>query len=67
MENKELKLEIEVLKKRIERLERIENRRKMLSLIKTFIIIVVLVFVGLELYKYYQKIIEVLNQINKFF
>lgn len=67
MENKELKLEIEVLKKRIERLERIENRRKMLSLIKTFIIIVALVFVGLELYKYYQKITEVVNQINKFF
>ena len=67
MENKELKLEIEVLKKRIERLEKIENRRKMLSLIKTFIIIITLVFVGLEIYKYYQNIIEVVNQINKFF
>ena len=67
MENKELKIEIEVLKKRLERLERIENRRKMLSLIKTFIIVIALVFVGLELYKYYQKIIDVVNQINKFF
>lgn len=67
MENKDLKIEIEVLKKRIEKLESIENKRKMFSLIKTFIIIIVLVFVGLELYKYYQKIVVVFDYLNNLF
>lgn len=44
----DLKLEIEVLKKRIGRLEQIENRRRISSLIKTFIVIITLVFIGLE-------------------
>lgn len=61
----DLKLEIEVLKKRVERLEQIENRRRISSLIKTFIVIITLVFIGLEFYKYYQKVADFVNQFNK--
>ncbi len=61
----DLKLEIEVLKKRIGRLEQIENRRRISSLIKTFIVIITLVFIGLEFYKYYQKVADFVNQFNK--
>lgn len=61
----DLKLEIEILKKRIERLEQIENRRRISSLIKTFIVIITLVFIGLEFYKYYQKVADFVNQFNK--
>ena len=54
----DLRLEIEILKQRVERLEQIENRRRISSLIKTFIVIITLVFIGLEFYKYYQKVSE---------
>lgn len=61
----DLRLEIEILKQRVERLEKIENRRRISSLIKTFIVIITLVFIGLEFYKYYQKVAEFVNQFNK--
>lgn len=61
----DLRLEIEILKQRVERLEQIENRRRISSLIKTFIVIITLVFIGLEFYKYYQKVAEFVNQFNK--
>ncbi len=60
-------LEIEVLKKRIERLEKIENRRRISSLIKTLITVIALIFIGLEFYKYYQKVSDFINQFNKLF
>ena len=63
----DLRLEIEILKQRVERLEQIENRRRISSLIKTFIVIITLVFIGLEFYKYYQKVSEFVNQFNKLF
>ena len=63
----DLRLEIEILKQRVERLEQIENRRRISSLIKTFIEIITLVFIGLEFYKYYQKVAEFVNQFNKLF
>ncbi|MCI5702014.1 MAG: hypothetical protein MR266_04545 [Erysipelotrichaceae bacterium] len=63
----DLRLEIEILKQRVERLEQIENRRRISSLIKTFIVIITLVFIGLEFYKYYQKVAEFVNQFNKLF
>lgn len=63
----DLRLEIEILKQRVERLEKIENRRRISSLIKTFIVIITLVFIGLEFYKYYQKVAEFVNQFNKLF
>ena len=63
-ENKNLKLEIEVLKKRVASLENKERRRKILGLIK--VIIMVVLIVALKLYEYYQKIIDVYNSV-KFF
>lgn len=63
----DLRLEIEILKQRVERLEKIENRRRISSLIKTFIVIITLVFIGLEFYKYYQKVADFVNQFNKLF
>ena len=65
-ENKELKLEIEVLKKRVEALESKERRRKILGLVKVIITIILIIFVGLKLYEYYQKIIDLSNSFNFF-
>ena len=65
-ENKNLKLEIEVLKKRVTALENKERRRKILGLIKLIIMVVLIVFVGLKLYEYYQKIIDLSNSFNFF-
>ena len=65
-ENKNLKLEIEVLKKRVASLENKERRRKILGLIKVIIMVVLIVFVGLKLYEYYQKIIDLSNSFNFF-
>ena len=45
-ENKNLKLEIEVLKKRVAALENKERRRKIVGLIKAIIMVVLIVFVS---------------------
>lgn len=65
-ENKNLKLEIEVLKKRVTALENKERRRKIVGLIKAIITIILIIFVGLKLYEYYQKIIDLSNSFNFF-
>lgn len=65
-ENKNLKLEIEVLKKRVASLENKERRRKIIGFIKVIIMVVLIAFVALKLYEYYQKIIDVYNSV-KFF
>lgn len=65
-ENKNLKLEIEVLKKRVAALENKERRRKIVGLIKAIITIILIIFVALKLYEYYQKIIDLSNSF-KFF
>ena len=65
-ENKNLKLEIEVLKKRVASLENKERRRKIVGIIKAIITIILIIFVALKLYEYYQKIIDVYNSV-KFF
>ena len=65
-ENKGLKLEIEVLKKRVTALENKERRRKILGLIKVIIMVVLIAFVALKLYEYYQKIIDLSNSFNFF-
>ena len=65
-ENKNLKLEIEVLKKRVASLENKERRRKIVGLIKAIIMVVLIVFVALKLYEYYQKIIDLSNSFNFF-
>ena len=60
-EIEELKLEIQVLKKRIEILEGIENRRKIFKIIKFLIYIIVIILVILFAYNFYNKIIDMLN------
>lgn len=65
-ENKNLKLEIEVLKKRVTALENKERRRKIVGLIKAIIMVVLIAFVALKLYEYYQKIIDLSNSFNFF-
>ncbi|MGN1352975.1 MAG: hypothetical protein ACI4WF_02800 [Bacilli bacterium] len=65
-ENKNLKLEIEVLKKRVTALENKERRRKILGLIKVIIMVVLIAFVALKLYEYYQKKIDLSNSFNFF-
>lgn len=65
-ENKNLKLEIEVLKKRVTALENKERRRKIIGLIKAIITIILIIFVALKLYEYYQKIIDLSNSFNFF-
>lgn len=65
-ENKNLKLEIEVLKKRVTALENKERRRKIVGLIKAIITIILIIFVALKLYEYYQKIIDLSNSFNFF-
>lgn len=65
-ENKNLKLEIEVLKKRVASLENKERRRKIVGLIKAIITIILIIFVALKLYEYYQKIIDLSNSFNFF-
>lgn len=65
-ENKNLKLEIEVLKKRVTALENKERRRKIVGFIKAIITIILIVFIALKLYEYYQKIIDLSNSFNFF-
>ena len=65
-ENKNLKLEIEVLKKRVASLENKERRRKIVGIIKAIITIILIIFVALKLYEYYQKIIDLSNSFNFF-
>ena len=60
---KELELEIDVLDKRVKHLERIENRRKIISIIKTVIIIVLLGALAISLYDVYQKIMDFYNSV----
>ena len=65
-ENKNLKLEIEVLKKSVVSLEKKERRIKIVGFIKSIIMVVLIAFVALKIYEYYQKIIDVYNSV-KFF
>ena len=68
MENeiKNLKLEIDVLKKRISTLERIENRRKIIKIIKISIILIILGIIIYFGYKWYNEMINYFNQIKDF-
>ena len=63
-EIRQLKLEIEVLKKRVHTLEQIENRRKIIRIIKIviyIIIIMAIVFWGIKLYN---QIVDYYNNVN---
>ena len=66
-EIKKLKLEIEVLKERISSLERIEQGRKIKSIIKFIVTLVIIIIISLVLYNLYQKLIEFYNSLNVFF
>ncbi|MBR3660586.1 MAG: hypothetical protein IKN63_01615 [Bacilli bacterium] len=63
-EVKKLKLEIEVLKKRIATLEGIERRRKIFAIIKIVLIITIFVALALVGYQFYQKMMNYYNQLN---
>ena len=65
-EIKSLKLEIEVLKKRIVALERIENRRKTVKIIKYAIITIIIIVAAIYGYKLYKEFIDYYNQIQNF-
>ena len=65
-EVKKLKLEIEVLKKRVAELERIERNRKIVKIIKVVIIIVILVVIFIFIYKWYTDIMNNYNKIQEF-
>ena len=66
-EVKELKLEIEVLKKRLSHLEGIENRRKIFKIIKITIGVIVIIALALLIYSFYQQINEFNNSITEFY
>ena len=66
-EIKKLKLEIEVLKERISSLEIIEQGRKIKSIIKFIVTLVIIIIISLVLYNLYQKLIEFYNSLNVFF
>ena len=66
-EIKKLNLEIEVLKERISSLERIEQGRKIKSIIKFIVTLVIIIIISLVLYNFYQKLIEFYNSLNVFF
>ncbi len=64
-EIEDLKLEIKVLKERINILEGIERRRKIFKYIKIVAIIIIVGIIAWYLYSFYQKIIDIYN--NNFF
>ena len=63
-EIKDLKLEIEVLKKRVAALEAKERNRKIVKIIKTMIVIVLIILVVIYGYKLYQLIMNYYEEIN---
>ena len=63
-EVKNLKLEIEVLKKRIAVLEGIENRRKIIKIIKAVIFVSIIIAIIIFGYKIYNNIMNYYNQLN---
>lgn len=63
-EIKNLKLEIEVLKKRVASLEAIENRRKIFKIIKIIIIIILVIIIGIVGYNFYKYLINYYEQLN---
>ncbi|MBQ8472027.1 MAG: hypothetical protein IJ501_00835 [Bacilli bacterium] len=66
-EIKKLNLEIETLKERISILERIEQGRKIKSIIKITLSMIIIIIMGIVLYNFYQKLIEFYNSFQVFF
>ena len=63
-EIKNLKLEIEVLKKRVASLESIERRKKIFGIIKLVLGIAFLIALALVAYYFYQQLQGYYNQLN---
>ena len=59
-----LKLEIDVLKKRVASLESIERRRKILKIIKISIYVIILIIIIIAAYNFYQQMTDYYNKIN---
>ena len=65
-EIKNLKLEIDVLKRRISVLEAKERRRMIVKIIKIIIIMAIIVVIAIYGYKFYQQLVDYYNQIKSF-
>ena len=65
-EIEDLKLEIKVLKERINILEGIERRRKIFKFLKIAIIVILVGIAAWYLYSFYQKIIEIYDKFPSF-
>ena len=65
-EIKKLKLEIEVLKRRINELEKVERHRKLKKIIKIVFTLIIITIVFIFAYKWYKEITDYYNQINDF-
>ena len=65
-EVKRLKLEIDVLRKRVSELEKIERKRRSIRIIKALAIIVIIIIIAIYAYKWYDKIMDFYNQVNEF-
>lgn len=64
---KELEVEIEVLKQRVNSLEKIETRRKIKTIIKTVVSLILLLIISFSIYNFYQKIVEIYESLPVFF
>ena len=62
-----LKLEIEVLKKRVAHLEGIENRRKIIAIIKALVIVIMIGIIVYFSLKIYGKYTEMYGQFEEFY
>ena len=60
-----LKLEIEVLKKRISHLERIETRRKIIASIKIIIVVAIIIVICYFGYKFYNQFQDLYNKFTE--
>ncbi len=65
-EIKNLKLEINVLKKRIASLEAIRRRENIIKIIKSILIIAALITIAIYVYNWYTQIMGVYNQTQDF-
>ena len=63
---KNLKLKIDILKKRVNYLETIERRRKISKIIKIVVIVIIIIIIGIFAYKWYKEIMDFYNKVKNF-
>ena len=61
-----LKLEIEILKKRITELELIERRRQIVKIIKAVLITLIIIVIVIFAYKWYKEINDLYSEVSNF-